>query len=113
MSEKISFEGIGAVSATFCAEEGVTAGHVVKMGGDAKVEPCGDGEGFCGVTLFVREGYAAVQVGGLAQVKCADSGVTAGFVKLSADGNGGVKKDESGREYLVVDAQSDLITVRI
>lgn len=114
MSEKISFEGIGLVCATFCAGEGVEEGQVVKLGGNAEVQPCGDGERFCGVAGRVREGYVPVQVGGLIRLACADGTVTAGYVKLSADGNGGVKKDdESGQEYLVVDVESDAVTVRL
>ena len=49
--------------------------------------------------------FAAVQVGGFAEVK-ATGEIGLGWVKLSADGNGGIKKDTAGREYLVVNYDS-------
>ena len=33
-----------------------------------------------------------------------------GWAKLSADGSGGVKADEGGREYLVVRSESNTVT---
>ena len=44
MKNKVSFEGIGEVVATFYAGEGVKAGQVVKIGGDSSVAPCAAGE---------------------------------------------------------------------
>ena len=104
MKNKVSFEGIGEVVATFYAGEGVKAGDVVKVDGDSTVVPCAAGERFWGVATSVKDGCAGVRVRGFAQVSCADSGVTAGWVKLTADGSGGVKKAGSadqGQEYWV------------
>ena len=103
---KVSFEGIGEMMVTFLAEEGLTSGPV-KMTGDGKVGPCGDGDAFCGVALEPRGGCAAVQVGGFATVQVSGEGVSAGMVKLSADGSGGVKLDAAnGAEYLVAAVDS-------
>ncbi len=112
---KVSFEGIGEVAATFWAEGEVQAGQVVKVSGNAAVKACADGEKFCGVALgSPKGGCVAVQTGGFAQVKCADSAVTVGYVGLAADGQGGVKKAEGGKEYLVVaDDGAGIITIQM
>ena len=65
---KISFEDIGAVVATFAAEEGVCGGQVVKVTGSGTVGPCGDGDAFCGMAFQPRKGMAAVQVKGFLTV---------------------------------------------
>ena len=96
----ISFDDIGAVTATFTVKEGLKGGQVAGEAG-----PCDDGDAFCGVALEGRGGFAAVQVKGFVQVSAAGE-VGLGWTKLSADGAGGVKADESGREYLVVDSDS-------
>lgn len=87
---RISFEGIGAVVATFAAGEGVKGGQVVKLTGNGAVGPCAAGDAFCGVAMEPRAGVAAVQVGGF--VTAAFSGELAvGRATLVADGQGGVK----------------------
>lgn len=118
MTSKVSFEGVGEVTATFHADETVEMGQVVKLSGDAAVAPCAAGERFCGVAAGdARDGCAGVQIGGCVSVKCADSTVTVGFVSLTADGSGGVKKaasDDSGAEYLVVsDDGAGTITIKL
>ena len=101
---KVSFEGIGEMVATFLAEEGLTGGPV-KMTGDGKVGPCGDGEAFCGVALEVNDGLALVQLRGFVKATCGDA-VAVGYTKLSANAGGGVKTNASGTAYLVVEAGS-------
>jgi hypothetical protein len=114
MKNKVSFEGIGEVVATFYAGEGVKAGQVVKIGGDSSVAPCAAGECFCGVATSVKAGCAGVQVEGFAAVSCGDSSVTVGKVALAADGNGGVKKTAGGQEYWVVaDDGAGTITIKM
>ena len=103
---KVSFEDIGSVVATFAAQEGMNKEcQVVKITDNGQVGPCGAGESFCGVALAGADQYAAVQVGGFAEVK-ASGEIGLGWVKLSADGNGGIKEDTAGREYLVVSCDS-------
>lgn len=59
----------------------------------------------------------AVQTGGFAQVSCADATVTVGYVKLTGDGSGGVKKagaTDAGQEYWVVaDDGAGTITIKM
>ena len=97
--KRVSFDGIGQVLATFEAEEGVKAGQTVEMSGDGTVKLCANGKR-----------PAGVQVRGFVTVKAA--GVTAGWVKLSADGSGGMKVDESmGVEHLVAEADDTAGTI--
>ncbi len=109
----ISFEGIGETAATFACEGAVAEGEMVKLTGSGAVGPCAAGDRFCGAALCVRDGYTSVQLDGLVQVGAGD-GVAAGWIKLSADGRGGVQKDESGgNPYLVVSAQDGKAVVKL
>ena len=101
MSRQVSYEEIGAVTATFIAQSGVEDGMAVKLAGDSTVGPCTAGERFCGVALAPVGGFAAVQVGGFARVKYSGTGVVPGWVSLTADGSG----DGAG-DYLVVSADT-------
>ncbi|MCI8870502.1 MAG: hypothetical protein HFF39_08185 [Lawsonibacter sp.] len=106
--KKVSFEEIGAVTATFAVQEGTSGGQVVKVTGQGEAGPCAAGEDFCGVALEGRDGFAAVQVKGFAQVKAAGA-LEPGWVKLTADGQGGVQAaagESGGREFLVVETDS-------
>ena len=115
MKDKVSFEAIGQVAATFYAAEGVKAGQVVKLSEDSTVAPCTAGEKFVGVAITdAKDGCAGVQTAGFAVVPCADGGVKAGYVSLAADGDGGVKKADGGAEYLVVAVNGDnTITIKM
>ena len=104
---KVSFEGIGEVVVTFACGAQVQEGQVVMVSGDGTVDTCTAGGRFCGVAISAEDGYAAVQTGGFAEVKVSGEGVSAGMVKLSADGSGGVKLDAgAGVEYLVAAVDS-------
>lgn len=105
---KVSFEGIGQWAATFSCGDGVTVGHVVKISDNGEVEPCGAGEAFCGTTAVVaRDGMAcSVVLGGMVTVPYTGAAPALGWSGLTADGEGGIKADDSGREYLVVDVDS-------
>lgn len=92
---KFSFEDIGAVTATFAADQGVEGGQVVKVTANSTVGACADGDDFCGVALEPRKGAAAVQVKGFVTVSCTGS-LTLGWTALAADGKGGVKAATSG-----------------
>ena len=109
--KQISFEDIGAVCATFAAQEGVKAGQVVKLADNATVGPCTDGEAFAGVAL--EEGsWVGVQVKGFLTV-AASSALTPGWAVLAADGSGGVKTSASGVNCLVADYDSTAHTAVI
>ena len=102
--KQVSFDDIHSVAATFAAQEGVVSGQVVKITANGQVGPCTANDQFCGVALSGAP-FAGVQVKGFATVKATGS-VSLGYVKLVADGTGGVKAGETGREYLVVETDS-------
>jgi len=103
---QFSFEGIGAVAATFSAGTGVKGGQVVKLTQPDTVGACEDGDRFCGLAMEPRRGGAAVQMKGFMQVnRTGPLGV--GWHALVADGAGGVRAAaegaaESGVAALVV-----------
>ena len=107
----VSFHGIGQVCATFLGSG--TEGQVVKMTDRDTVAPCSDGNSFCGVAMCVKDDACAVQVAGFVTVPYSSTEPTPGYAKLSADGTGGVKSDESGREYLVVSVDTAAKSVTI
>lgn len=113
---KVSFEGVGAVCATYYAADGVKGGMVVKLSGDSTVDVCGTGDRFFGVAMSDADGgCAAVQMDGVAMVSC-DASVVTGWTKLIPDGAGGVKLDAAnGHEYLVlsVDTTAKIAAVRL
>ncbi len=97
----ISFDGIGHMSVTFpagtCAE-----GQLCKLDTEGKASACSAGDKFCGVAEVVKGGLAAVQLHGFATVSYTGTAPAIGWANLSADGNGGVKIDTAGNNYLVV-----------
>ena len=98
---KTAFEEIGRLSVTFQADSG-EAGQVCAMAENGKVAPCADGEVFIGVMEGLRKGCTAVQIQGFAEVDYTGTAPGLGYVKLAANGSGGVKVSTSGREHLVV-----------
>ena len=98
----VSYEGIGAWSAT-CTTENAVEGQVVKIGGNGAAAKCSSGDAFCGVAGPVRGGVCAVQLGGLAEVcYSGETAPTAGVQVLTADGNGGVCVAGEGASYWVL-----------
>jgi hypothetical protein len=101
---KISLNGCGENVATFEAESTVTAGVPVKMTGNGVVGVCADKDHFCGVAISVRGGFAAVQLGGYAQVPYSGADAPAvGYQTLSGTADGKVQAEGTGRSILVTD----------
>ena len=110
---KVSFDGIGEMTATLPAAESAERGCVVKLDGDGRVCACGDGDSFIGMAVNIRQGFAGVRLGGLVQVKCSGTVPDCGWAMLAADGAGGVKTAPAGREYLVLEADTAAQTIAI
>lgn len=98
---KVAFDGIGHISATFAAENG-EKGQVCAMAENGMVKPCADGDLFIGVMENLRKGVAGVQIHGFAEVAFTGAAPGLGYVKLAANGAGGVKVSDYGRACLVV-----------
>lgn len=107
----ISYEQIGHLSVTFPAD-GCKESAVCKINSTGKAGACSAGDGFIGVVESVNGTQAGVQVAGFAQVSYSGSSTpTPGYVKLSADGSGGVKVDTAGVGYWVVRVDSTAKTL--
>ena len=109
---KLSYEGIGQWAATFACTK-LAEGELVKVSGNGTVAACNDGEDFCGMVLSVSRGGDAcsVALGGMVTAGYTGGAPALGWSGLAADGAGGVKTSESGREYLVVDVDTAAQTV--
>ena len=97
----VSYEGIGAWSATFETAY-AREGQVVKLSAPRTVSLCTAGDAFCGVAGPVRGGVCGVQLGGLAEVSYTGTAPGVGSIILTADGSGGVCTAESGTAYWVL-----------
>lgn len=107
----VSFEEIGRLAVTFAAGENLAAGQVCKVSGNGAVDICAEGDDFCGVVEGVRNGWAAVQVAGFAEVSISGT-VELGYVNLCADGSGGVKAGGNNR-YLVVSVSDKTAVIKL
>jgi hypothetical protein len=99
---KISFDGVGQVLATFLVDGEAVSG-VVAMTGNGTVGLGKEGEAPCGVLLGAEgDGLGAVQVEGFTTVSYSGQAPSVGYAALSCDGQGGVVKNDNGRLCLVV-----------
>ena len=96
----ICFEGVGQVAATFQVDgaAAVQPGMAVVLTGSGSVGLGTAGNAPCGVVLGgVRDGMAAVQIGGAAKVAYSgDTAPAVGWQALGCDGAGGVKTVTTG-----------------
>lgn len=107
----VNFNGIGETVATFIADASLTqTGVPVKVSDSGTAAACDSGDVFCGVCVGLRDGYAAVQLRGFAALP-ASAEIGAGYRKLAVDSNGEVEENNSGRELLVVQSDSDEVGV--
>ncbi len=105
----VNFSGYNENVVTFMVEDtNVTMGTPVKMAGSHTVSACADSDNMVGVAVNVRNGYAAVQLSGYIEMPTEDS-FTPGYCKISAGTNNSVKSTASGREYLVVSVEENLV----
>lgn len=106
----VTFEGMGSLVVTFQAET-ATAGYVAAMIGGNTVANASSGAAPVGIILNKRNGCAAVQLRGYAQVKCGGASVPGlGWNQLVADGTGGLRAattGETGRSCLVVNRDTE------
>ena len=108
----ISYEGIGGVVATAYVYGVEKPGDVVCILDNDAVGPCEDGELFCGVALKMSGGMASVQMKGFVRVPFTGE-VELGWMKLVANGEGGVRPGETGLQVLVTQVDFDEQTAMI
>lgn len=68
---------------------------------------------FVGVMANNRNGIAAVQVKGYAEVSYTGDNMAVGIMKVCCDGEGGIKLTDTGREVIVLSVDTDSNTVAI
>lgn len=97
------FKGFETKEITLLAGEDLEAGQVITLAAPCVATPAEEGNKFCGVCTVVRGDYASAVMHGCAKVSYSGTAPQLGYVRLAADGNGGVTVDSTnGREYLVV-----------
>lgn len=104
----INFSGYGENAATFYASSAVKKGMLVKMSDNGTVAPCASGDNFCGVCVDVRDGYATVVLSGYVKIPAAKA-IAVGYQKISASSANTATSSTTGREYLVIDADSSSV----
>lgn len=106
--KKISYDGIGAVVATFNVEDSVATGTVVKMAESCTVMSCEEGDPFMGVVFDCDAPLASIQVEGFVTVTCTGTDIPLGYCTLVCDGDGGVALGEDeGTLCMVVDNEDN------
>ncbi|MBQ2688125.1 MAG: hypothetical protein IJF52_05815 [Clostridia bacterium] len=106
----IGFNGFCENTVTFEADSTVEKGTLVKLIDDNTVGACTEGDKVVGVCVNVREGYAAVQIKGYAEIPV-EGAVNVGYQTFSAASDKSVQFDAQGRECLVVSTDTDSIGV--
>lgn len=109
---EISNQGVGEVVLTLKAEDNVKAGMLVSMSNKANTVKIAPASGqILGVVKNVRDGYAAVQVRGVASAKLSGGGAI-GWIKVSGDDNGLIKVNPASGEYkMIIDHDDKNMTI--
>ena len=110
---KTAFQEIGQVCVTM-AHTGEVLDKPCKLTGSGTVAPSGSGEGFCGVAVSQRGGYAGVVMRGFVTLPCSGTVPGVGKTSLLADGSGGVRAPatgETGESYLIVAVDGKNVTI--
>lgn len=98
----VRFEGYNENMLTFECGDDVKVGSLVRISDNRTVSECVADEDFCGICRAVRDGYAAVQLSGYAEVAYSGS-MNVGRVMLSASDGTAVKIDTTvGTSRLVL-----------
>lgn len=106
----ISYEGIGRLLVTV-ADFNAVEGQVCKINQDGRAANCSTNDRFCGVVHIAEYDMASVQLEGFVTVRYSGTAPAFGYAKLVADGYGGVCVNTSGREFLVIQVDTNKMTV--
>ena len=108
---RVSFEGIGESVVTFFNSETDSAGVgvPVKMSGNGEVSACAAGERFFGVSIISKEGFAAIQTDGYVEIAYSGAAPEPGFARLAANGDGSVRVDAAGGEFLIINVNDETL----
>jgi hypothetical protein len=111
MARTVGFKGIGQEIVTYLSAltRGTDEEKVVKVSANKTVALCSDGDDFHGqvITIDAKDADAGVQIVGFITVAYTGTNPTAGLGrKFVANGAGGVRLDDIGRGYDVVDVDT-------
>ncbi len=107
-------KGFETKEVTLYCDETVNAKNVVMLERGYSVCIPAEGEPFCGLCTNKNDTYASVVLKGVTEVPYSGSAPSVGYAKLSSDGAGAVKADDTnGREYLVISVNSGEKTLEI
>lgn len=110
----VSYESIGHQSVTF-PKGNCTLGYPCKINISGYASNASAGEKFVGVAECDSNNRVAVQVAGFVTLPYSGTKPSCGYVKLTANGQGGVKVDDTGLGYWVaaVDSVKAVLTVKL
>lgn len=106
-------DGFDRKEATLAAYQFVEKGKPVSMAESFTVRSSADGEDFIGICTAAENYCASVLLRGYTKVSFSGEAPVCGYNKLTADGNGGVKKNADGRKILVTDVDTAAMTCGI
>lgn len=100
-------DGFGRKEVTFNSTNNVCKGKTVKLINSNYVDIAEVGDIFVGVCTSAYDDLASILIRGYTKVKFTGTAPECGYVKLSADTEGGVKVDANGRYVLVTDVDDN------
>ena len=106
-------DGFNRKEATFYVFENINKGDTVTFVDPCTVECANSGALFIGVCTSTDNVIGSIQLEGYVRVSFSGTAPDLGYVKLSADGSGGVKADENGRYVIVTDTDNETGTCGI
>lgn len=107
-------KGFETKEVTLFCDDSVNTNSVVMLTSAYTVSLPADGEPFCGLCTNITDSFASVVLKGVTDVPYSGSAPSVGYVRLSSDGAGAVKVDDTnGREYLVIAVNSETKTLEI
>lgn len=107
----VSTKGFGENVLTLKTNGSLKAGVPVKMSANDTVVAATADSRFCGVSVSVDGGYAAVQLTGAVTLPYTGTAPTVGYSAIAADGNGAVTANAKGGTYLVFNVNTTAKTV--
>lgn len=103
----VYLNGFDRKEVTFNASSTAKEGKTVSLINKTTVGASSVDTNFLGICVSVRSGMASVVLRGYVTVSYSGTAPSLGYSKIAADGTGGIKLSDSGRDILVADV--DLI----
>lgn len=82
-------------------------GKPITLTGNDGISPCNEGDVIFGVVSSQSRSYVSAQISGYVELPFTGDGLSVGYVKIAADGKGGIKASESGKGVWVVKTDAE------